>query len=133
MARTAGVITVGEEWDATLSLSPQRVLTNDPVTMTVTLSHPGGDTPNYGDFTYSFSAPDPRLDKILQRVKVPTGTRSASFKVPPLPDGDYEIDVSVKKDPKATTSHPDFPEAGITAHANLTAVAHEVEARATVT
>jgi hypothetical protein len=53
----------GQNWECVLSLSPQRVLEGNKVTMTVTLSPPDGSIltdPDYAKFLYTFSADDTR-------------------------------------------------------------------------
>jgi hypothetical protein len=127
--------TIGQTWECRLSLSVQRVLLNDPVKMTVTLSPPDASTVNYSNFHYTFSADDKRLDGILPKAAQGTMTADGvefGFSTPSLPDGDYEITVTVTRDPNQSVDPP-FPSDGITGDATLTAVAHEVTARAAVT
>src|SRR5215831_11296619 len=104
MARTARERAVGQDWEATLSLRPQRVLTNDQVTMTVTLSAPDGrdlTVDDYTKFTYKFTADDPRLNAGVAGHAgttvdgVPAFIADPFKIITPLPDGDYEINVKV--------------------------------------
>jgi hypothetical protein len=129
----AAARTVDDGWGCELSLSPPRVLKGDQVTMTVTLSPPdASEFKDYGKLNYKFSADDPRLNPVVAGSKpVPAKEASFSFKVPSLPDGDYEIvvEVTLKRD----EHHQGFPADPIRGNATLTAVAHEVDARATVT
>jgi hypothetical protein len=136
MAQTA----FGPEWECTLSLSPTRVLAGtDSIQMTVILSAPDGHDlteQEYNKFDYKFSADDPRLANISSiggHVRAnPLAFVSNSFTVPPLPDGDYTINVTVTLKEKQSVEPP-FPPDGITGDATLTAVGHEFSARAAVT
>src|SRR5262249_42692251 len=111
--------------------------------ITVTLSAPDGHDvtrEEYSTFKYVFSADDQRLNDIVSKVtgsvtsvpNVPAFVSNA-FNVPALPDGDYTINVLVTLLDVEKNVQPPFPRDGITADATLTAVAHEVTARAAVT
>jgi hypothetical protein len=107
MAQTAGVTIFGQNWECALSLSPQRVLEGNQVTMRVTLSPPDGNTltdADYGKFRYTFSVDDTRIT-----LPAPGTAHIVSFNVPPrLPDGDYIINVAVKEE-QPLGQLPPFP------------------------
>jgi hypothetical protein len=105
-------IRIEEQWECRLSASPDRVEKGDTVTFTVTLSHPliGSIDPTnftqeqitdfYNLFTYGYSASDPRLVPWLPPPALGQNPLQLT-NLPPLPDGDYPIDVSVTADPEA--------------------------------
>lgn len=148
MTNGIGLKTIDQDWECTLSLSPRRVLMNDVVTMTVTLSSRGGPDltqPNYLQFSYGFSADDPRLNVVVSPLSRPLGGTGGSFtvdppafvantfQVPQLPEGNYQITVRVTEGQNLPQGLPPFPTDGISGDAILTSVAHEVSARAAVT
>lgn len=146
MARTTGIRTVGQDWECTLSLSPKRVLKDDQVTMTVLVSPPDGNPlPKavYERLAFIFTADDPRMTPALDAIKNKGQSRWNSndgvfppFRVPRLPDGDYQINVTVtakEADGVTPKELEGFPGDGITGDAILSAVNQEVDARARVT
>jgi hypothetical protein len=108
-------ITIDDQWDCDLLASPNRVRKNDQLTLTVTLSNPGFDGLGNDDkqmvytegFTYDFAS-NSQLKDASKRVTptyTPGGTEF-SFPVPGIPDGDYDIDVTVTPDEEFWSSSP---------------------------
>jgi len=137
----SGLRTIEQDWECSLSPLPKRVLLNDFVTMTVTLSSRGGRplTPaDYNSFNYAFSADDPRLDVTVSGLtgNVTTGPLSFTantFNVPQLPDGSYQLSVRVTPNATLAAGLPPFPADGVSGEAILTSVAHETTGRSAVT
>jgi hypothetical protein len=108
-------ITIDDQWDCDLSASPNRVRKNDQLTLTVTLSNPGFDGLSdddkktvYADgFTYDFAS-NSQLKDVIKGVTptyTPGGTEF-SFPVPDIPDGEYDVDVTVTPDEDFWSSSP---------------------------
>src|SRR5215510_7915311 len=96
MATIGQAIGINDQWDVTLTVSPERVLADNDAQLVVTLSHPGfhGAIP-YEQFTYAFHSSDPRLQANLNELS--GGNRAVSLKIPHLPEGIYEVSVSVRE------------------------------------
>jgi hypothetical protein len=137
----SGLRTIEQDWECSLSPLPKRVLLNDVVTMTVTLSSRGGRplTPaDYNSFNYAFSADDPRLDVRVSGLtgNVTTGPlafTANTFNVPQLPDGSYQLSVRVTPNAALAAGLPPFPTNGVSGEAILTSVAHETTGSSAVT
>ena len=151
MTNGIGLRTIEQDWECSLSPLPKRVLSNDRVTMTVTLSSRGGrdlTQSDYSSFDYAFSADDPRLDVFVRAINtgnvtgVPPAFIADEFNVPPLPDGNYQLTVRVTPKlappglpapPALAPGLPPFPADGISGEAILTSVTHETTGPSAVT
>ena len=70
MATLSPLTGVNDQWDITLRISPERVLEGNDVQLEVILFHRNliGDPP-YGNFSYIFNSPDPRIKaQLVPRV-----------------------------------------------------------------
>jgi hypothetical protein len=126
-------IGLNDQWDVTLTISPDRVLEGNEALLEVTLSHPRvePDKIPYGNFRYEYSSRDPRLQAVLSPQVV--NVRRKSFKVPNLPEGTYEIRVAVKereRDPRLEV--PQFPESGREASTIFAIARRQVQAAVTL-
>jgi hypothetical protein len=92
--KKSAAIRIEEQWECQFSASPERVEKADKVTFTVALSHPligaidASHTDFYALFSYNYDTHDPRLT-------IPVVNPAVVNSLPPLPDGDYAIDVTV--------------------------------------
>ena len=100
MATLSPLIGVNDQWDVTLTVSPNRVLAGnvarldgDPLQSNVS----NGPTIPYENFTYVFSSPDPRLQAELDALR--GNRRIVSLTIPHLPEGTYEVSVAVTETP----------------------------------
>jgi hypothetical protein len=100
---------LSDQWVCTLSASRDQVSKNDTLTLTLALSNPGFDglpstvqqnVYNNG-FMYTYDTGDAILDNIIKTaldniLKSPLPTaNSFQFTLPDIPDGDYDINVTV--------------------------------------
>ena len=99
MATLGQPIGINDQWDVTLRISPERVLEGNDAQLEVTLFHPSlSGNPPYGDFLYAFDSPDPRIRANLAPGVIrnlPGQPNVFAFTVPNLPEGSYEILVTV--------------------------------------
>src|SRR5467141_1433217 len=111
MATISPAIDIHNQWEATLTVSPDRVLTDNAVRLTVTLSHQdfSGVIP-YDNFTYEFHSSDPSLQTELDALRGGRN-RIVSLTIPRLPEGRYEVSVTVTEHPLGDRSPitPRFP------------------------
>jgi hypothetical protein len=138
-----------DQWECLLSISPQRVLENNRVQLEVTLSYPGA-SPNaipYASFRYEYGSKDPRIhEAIREALAYRSGLEGAqappsalqttdqhiiSFTTPPLPEGRYEITVTVTR-PEESRVGPPFPRDGLTASASLIVSPRQIQAAVTL-
>src|SRR6266852_734029 len=97
MATLGQPIGINDQWEVTLTVSPDRVLHDNDVRLEVTLFHPtfSGTIP-YGNFHYDFHSSDPRLQaNLAQRRTTPSQPNVFSMTIPNLPEGNYEVSVTV--------------------------------------
>ena len=93
-----------DHWQSFLSVSPERVRANDQPKVTLTLSNRAfnglGDQQKdevyrYG-FGYSYSSSNDQLTTVIQTAAdAALKPNQFNFQVPDIPDGDYDIDVTV--------------------------------------
>jgi hypothetical protein len=103
-------IRIDDQWECFLSAAPDRVRSKvDQLTLTITLSNRGFDvlsdpekeTVYRQGFRYVFSSSNVQLTNAIPAVTATTatatkdGVRLNQFPVPDIPDGDYDIDVTV--------------------------------------
>jgi hypothetical protein len=132
MTTISPAIGINDQWDVTLTVSPDRVLEDNDVKLEVTLSHPGFGGPiPYTNFTYAFRSSDPRVQTALSALK--PSDRGGSFQVPHLPEGSYEVSVKVEEyRDKGDHLTPPFPTEGKTASASFFVAPRAVQAAVTM-
>jgi hypothetical protein len=132
MATIGQPIGINDQWEVTLTVSPDRVLEGNVTQLTVTLFHPGftGNIP-YTHFTYAFRSPDLRLQANLNALS--GRNRSVSLTIPRLPEGPYEVSVSVTETPPTGVPPitPAFPPER-TGNASFFVAPREVQAAVTL-
>jgi hypothetical protein len=101
-------VTIDDQWVCTLSATPDQVRRSDRLTLKVTLSNPGFDALSvanqsgvYNAFSYSYSSSNDVLNSALSSVDQ---TEITTITFPDIPDGDYDIDVTVTVDDTAVLS-----------------------------
>ena len=145
MANIDQAIGINDQWDVTLTVSPERVLEDNVVQLKATLSHPRVRPidVDYNSFTYEFTSTDPRIETEIDsfpRLEQPTGVLPAPqpqrnirwISIPHLPEGSYEVSVTVKRTGTANTL-PQFPTEGKTVSASFTVAPRQVQVQAAVT
>jgi len=98
-------MTIDGQWQCTLTASPDRVRKGEQVTLKVILSHHEFDglgpelknAVHQNHFTYKFGSSNDKLTNNINKAQndLPQGTNQFSFPVPDIPDGDYDINVTV--------------------------------------
>src|SRR5262245_16111796 len=110
MATIGQATGINDQWEVTLTVSPERVLAENVAQLMVTLAHPSfsGAIP-YERFTYTFRSSDPRLQTNLSPLN--GRNRIVSLPIPHMPEGSYEVSVSVMESPPAGVGPitPAFP------------------------
>ena len=91
-------IGINDQWEVTLTVSPDRVFQDNDVRLEVTLFNPSfsGSIP-YRNFHYALHSPDPRLQAQLDQARNPNPNQPNVFSltIPNLPEGPYEVSVTV--------------------------------------
>lgn len=134
----ATVIANAPSWNCILNALPARVLKDDQVTLQVAILNNGVKQDDISNLNFTFNSDDSRFEQIIIKLNTqqpnPAG-KYASFKVPRLPDGSYQISVLVKKLTELTEAVPlsTFPESGIKGFATLEVVNNETTTHADVT
>ena len=131
MATIGQPIGINDQWDVTLTISPDRVLEGNDAQLEVTLFHPGfsGNIP-YGNFHYVFDSPDPRLKTNLDQMRNTNQPNVFSLTIPNLPEGSYEISVTVTAPMSSPPVTPTFLQR--TASASVFVVPRQVQAAVTL-
>ena len=95
MATLGQPIGINDQWEATLTVSTDRVLEGNDAQLVVTLVHPSFSGPiPYGSFLYAFDSPDPRIRANLAPTQLrttPGQPNVFSMTIPNLPEGNYEV------------------------------------------